>query len=117
VICSTNAIESLNACYRPAGGHFPTEAARRSNRLAMLRQDGLGLAARIVVPLGATVEMLVRRLPGQLAVRPSAVGVATYVAVASTGLTSVFVLCALHLRGVRRTRSHIAQLVRPKLVS
>jgi hypothetical protein len=68
---------------------------------ALHRPDARGLAARLVIPAGAAVEMLTLRLPGELAVQPDVVTVGTYVTVAAVGLASVLVLTARHVLRVR----------------
>lgn len=68
--------------------------------VATRRDDRWGLAARLVVPLGAVTEMLAFRLPAELAVQPSGVTVATYLTVAGLGIGASI---ALWLAQVRRS--------------
>ncbi len=63
------------------------------------RTDGLGLACRLVVPLGAAVEMFALRLPSALAFPPtSTAGIATMTSVGVAGVTAAVVLVVLHAR-------------------
>lgn len=70
------------------------------------RAGWAGLLCRLVVPVGAAVEMFVLRLPFELQLQPRPVVVATMVAVGSTGLVVAGVLCLQHVRlwpGYRRS--------------
>lgn len=66
--------------------------------VATRRDDRWGLAARLVVPLGAVTEMLALRLPAELAVQPSGVTVATYLTVAGLGIGASIALCFAQVR-------------------
>jgi len=68
---------------------------------AARRDDAWGLAARLVVPLGAAAEMLTLKLPGELAVQPNWDTVAVYIAVAGGGIVSALVLVVRHFRRSR----------------
>lgn len=65
------------------------------------RNDWWGLAARLVVPLGALVEVLGWRLPVELAIQPSALTVATYLSIALLALTAIVLLTSAHVRRIR----------------
>jgi hypothetical protein len=71
---------------------------------ALHRHDIWGLAARIAIPLGAVLEVLLFRLPAELRVQPSALTVATYLTVATAGVVVIAVLCVRHLRRVDAAR-------------
>ncbi|WP_431246337.1 hypothetical protein [Leifsonia xyli] len=52
---------------------------------ALRRPDVLGVLARLAIPVGAAVEYFVLRLPGEVALQPNPVTVATYAIVATAG--------------------------------
>jgi len=68
---------------------------------ATARLDAWGLVARMVIPIGASTEMLILKLPFELAVQPNLTTVRTYLSVAIVGLGAAAILYLLHLRYIR----------------
>lgn len=61
---------------------------------ALHRSDAAGLLARLTIPAGAAVEYLLLRLPGELAVQPNPVTVATYAIGGAAGVAVIGVMIA-----------------------
>ncbi|QDZ15729.1 hypothetical protein [Humibacter ginsenosidimutans] len=68
---------------------------------ALHRRDIWGLLARLVIPLGALLEVLGTRLPSELRVQPLPLTVAAYLIVVGAAICAIVVLCVQYFHRTR----------------